>query len=127
MKSQKNYNLLIGVAALVAILLVISIVGYIVSRPKPIVIQGEAEATEYRISGKVPGRIEEFRGTEGQLVRKGDTLVIIDSPEIRSKIAEANAAKAGELAKMRSDAAGALESAEEEWLDLSGAIEAAEA
>ena len=34
MKSQKNYNLLIGVAALVAILLVISIVGYIVSREK---------------------------------------------------------------------------------------------
>ena len=99
MKSQKNYNLLIGVAALVAILLVISIVGYIVSRPKPIVIQGEAEATEYRISGKVPGRIEEFRGTEGQLVRKGDTLVIIDSPEIRSKIAEANAAKAAAVAQ----------------------------
>ena len=99
MKSQKNYNLLIGVAALVAILLVISIVGYIVSRPKPIVIQGEAEATEYRISGKVPGRIEEFRGIEGQLVRKGDTLVIIDSPEIRSKIAEANAAKAAATAQ----------------------------
>ena len=67
MNSQKNYNLLIGVAALVAILLVISIVGYIVSRPKPIVIQGEAEATEYRISGKVPGRIEAFRGEEGQM------------------------------------------------------------
>jgi len=91
---QKNYNLLIGVAALVAIVLVISIVGYIVSRPKPVVIQGEAEASEYRISGKVPGRIEEFRGQEGQRVRKGDTLVIIDSPEIRSKIAEASAAKA---------------------------------
>ncbi len=99
MNTQKNYNLLIGVAALVAILLVISIVGYIVSRPKPIVIQGEAEATEYRISGKVPGRIEEFRGTEGQQVRKGDTLVIIDSPEIRSKIAEANAAKAAATAQ----------------------------
>ena len=99
MNSQKNYNLLIGVAALIAILLVISIVGYIVSRPKPVVIQGEAEATEYRISGKVPGRIEEFRGIEGQQVRKGDTLVIIDSPEIRSKMAEANAAKAAATAQ----------------------------
>ena len=99
MKSQKNYNLLIGVAALIAILIVISITGYIVSRPQPIVIQGEAEAAEYRISGKVPGRIEEFRGTEGQMVHKGDTLVIIDSPEIRSKIAEANAAKAAATAQ----------------------------
>ena len=76
-----------------------SIVGYIVSRPKEIVIQGEAEATEYRVSGKVPGRIEEFRGEEGQYVRKGDTLVLIDSPEIRSKIAEASAARAAALAQ----------------------------
>lgn len=96
---KQNYNLLIGVAGLVGLVLVIAILGYIVSRPKDIVIQGEAEATEYRISGKVPGRIEAFRGEEGQQVRKGDTLVIIDSPEIRSKMAEANAAKAAATAQ----------------------------
>ena len=97
--AKKNYNLLIGVMALVAVILIVSVVGYIVSRPKEIVIQGEAEATEYRVSGKVPGRIEEFRGEEGQLVCKGDTLVVIDSPEIRSKIAEASAARAAALAQ----------------------------
>ncbi len=92
--AKKNYNLLIGVMALVGIILSVSIIGYVVSRPKDIVIQGEAEATEYRVSGKVPGRIEAFCAEEGDKVRKGDTLVLIDSPEIRSKIAEANAAKA---------------------------------
>jgi HlyD family secretion protein len=97
--AKKNYNLLMGVAALVVIVLTISIVGYVVSRPKPIVIQGEAEATEYRISGKVAGRVEAFRGTEGAFVHKGDTLVLIDSPEIRSKIAEARAAKAAAVAQ----------------------------
>jgi len=97
--AKKNYNLLIGVVALVGIILAVSIIGYFVSRPKDIVIQGEAEATEYRVSGKVPGRIEEFRAQEGDAVRKGDTLVIIDSPEIRSKIAEANAAKAAAVAQ----------------------------
>ena len=97
--AKKNYNLLIGVMALVGIVLAVSIIGYFVSRPKDIVIQGEAEATEYRVSGKVPGRIEEFRAQEGDAVRKGDTLVIIDSPEIRSKIAEANAAKAAAVAQ----------------------------
>lgn len=96
---MKNYNLLIGVAALVAVVLIVAIVGYIVSRPKDVVIQGEAEATEYRVSGKVPGRIEEFRADEGEYVRKGDTLVILDSPEIRSKIAEANAARAAAVAQ----------------------------
>lgn len=97
--AKKNYNLLIGVIALVAVILIVSIVGYIVSRPRETIIQGEAEATEYRVSGKVPGRIEAFRGEEGQQVRKGDTLVVIDSPEIRSKIAEASAARAAALAQ----------------------------
>lgn len=97
--AKKNYNLLTGVIALVAVVLIVSVVGFIVSRPKAIVIQGEAEATEYRVSGKIPGRIEEFRADEGQTVRKGDTLVLIDSPEIRSKIAEANAAKAAAVAQ----------------------------
>ncbi len=97
--AKKNYNLLIGVAALIAIVLTVSIIGYIVSKPKAIVIQGEAEATEYRVSGKVPGRVEEFRAEEGQQVCKGDTLVVIDSPEIRSKIAEANAARAAAVAQ----------------------------
>ena len=96
---KKNYNLLAGVIALVAVILIVSVVGYIVSRPKETVIQGEAEATEYRVSGKVPGRIEAFCAEEGQQVRKGDTLVLIDSPEIRSKIAEASAARAAALAQ----------------------------
>ncbi len=99
MEKKTNYNLLVGVFALVGIILAVSIIGYIVSRPKDIVIQGEAEATEYRVSGKVPGRIEAFRAQEGDVVRKGDTLVLIDSPEIRSKIAEANAAKAAAVAQ----------------------------
>ena len=96
---KKNYNLIAGVAGLIGLVLVVAIIGYMVSRPKEKVIQGEAEATEYRVSGKVPGRIEEFRAEEGQMVKKGDTLVIIDSPEIRSKIAEANAAKAAAVAQ----------------------------
>ena len=97
--AKKNYNLFIGVLALVAVVLIVSVIGYIVSRPKAVLIQGEAEATEYRVSGKIPGRIEEFRAEEGQTVRRGDTLVVIDSPEIRSKIAEANAARAAAVAQ----------------------------
>ena len=97
--ANKNYNLLIGVCALIAIVLAVGIAGYLVSKPKEALLQGEAEATEYRVSGKVPGRIESYLADEGQMVRKGDTLVIIDSPEIRSKIAEANAAKAAAQAQ----------------------------
>lgn len=99
---NSSYNLLLGLLALIVIILVILVVGYIVSKDNgPKYIQGEAEATEYRVSGKVPGRIEEFRAVEGSYVRKGDTLVVIDSPEIRSKIAEANAAKAAANAQRK--------------------------
>ena len=89
---QKNYHLLVGIVALILIILMISVIGYFVSKPKPIVIQGEVEATEYRVSGKVPGRIEELYAREGQQVQKGDTLVHIDSPEVRAKLAQAQGA-----------------------------------
>ena len=92
-KNKKSYNLVIGIVALIAIILVIAILGYIVTKPKPLVIQGEAEASEYRVSGKVPGRIEEIYVKEGQRVQKGDTIARIDSPEVRAKLAQASAAR----------------------------------
>ncbi len=88
---KKSYNLVIGIVALIAIILVIAVVGYFVSRPKPLVIQGEVEASEYRVSGKVPGRVEELYVKEGSMVHKGDTVVYIDSPEVRAKLAQARA------------------------------------
>lgn len=99
MAQNKNYNLIAGVSALVAVVLLIAAAGYFVSKPKDIVVQGTAEASEYRISGKVPGRIEELYAREGQHVSKGDTLAYIDSPEVRAKLAQANAAKAAAQAQ----------------------------
>ena len=64
-KEKKSYNLVIGIVALIVIILLIAIIGYFVSKPKPLMIQGEAEASEYRVSGKVPGRIEELYVKDG--------------------------------------------------------------
>ena len=91
-EKKQNYNLTIGIIALLAIIVLIAVIGYFVSKPKPLVIQGEAEASEYRVSGKVPGRIEELYVKEGQMVHKGDTVVFIDSPEVRAKLAQARGA-----------------------------------
>ena len=44
MEQKKNYNLVIGISALVIIVLIIAFVGYLVSKPRPQVVQGEAEA-----------------------------------------------------------------------------------
>ena len=98
-KTQKRGNIWIGIGVLVALIAAVSVLGIIFSRPKEAVIQGEAEAAEYRISGKVPGRIEAFYAAEGDMVHKGDTLVLIDSPEVRAKLAQANAAYAAAAAQ----------------------------
>ena len=90
-QEKKSYNLVIGIVALIAIILVIAVIGYFVSKPKPLVIQGEVEASEYRVSGKVPGRVEELYVKEGSMVHRGDTVVYIDSPEVRAKLAQARA------------------------------------
>jgi len=99
MENKKNYNLIVGVIALVVIILAIAAIGYVVSKPKPLVIQGEAEASEYRVSGKVPGRIEELYVKEGQYIHAGDTVAFIDSPEVRAKLYQAHAAVAAATAQ----------------------------
>ena len=99
MEKKKNYNLVIGLAALVAIVLIIAFVGYLVSKPKPHVIQGEAEASEYRISCMVPGHVTEIYCREGQTVSKGDTVAFIDSPQVRAKLAQAQAARSAAQAQ----------------------------
>lgn len=97
--AKKNYNLLIGISALVGIVLVIAFVGYLVSKPRPHVIQGETEATEYRVSCMVPGHVTELYVREGQTVQKGDTVAFIDSPQVRAKLAQAQAARSAAQAQ----------------------------
>ncbi len=106
-KTQKKGNLLIGIIVLVALIAAVAVVGIVCSKPAPEVIQGEAEATEYRVSGKVPGRIEAFYAQEGDMVHKGDALVDIDSPEVRAKLAQARGAYAAASAQRNKANAGA--------------------
>ena len=90
---KKNQDLRTGLFALIVVIIIIFIIGLIVNRPEPTVIQGEAVASEIRISGKVPGRIKQFVKEEGSWVHAGDTLVLIDSPELTAKLEQANAAE----------------------------------
>ena len=80
--------------AFVIIMLAVGIftaLGIILMHKQPLVLQGQAEATEIRISGKLPGRIDTFLVQEGDWVRQGDTLVVINSPEIHAKYQQVNA------------------------------------
>ena len=78
------------VIGLVAIV-VISLIGILTMSRSHVMLQGQIEATEFRISGKLPGRVDTFFVAEGQSVKRGDTLVGISSPEAWAKLQQANA------------------------------------
>lgn len=88
-KQQKWLAQAFGV--ILAVAAIVSIAGIVAMSGKPVVLQGQVEATEIRISGKLPGRIDSFYVSEGEAVRAGDTLVRINSPEATAKFRQVNA------------------------------------
>lgn len=92
-KKEKHYNLILGLVALIMVIVITALIGIFSLKEEEYTISGEVEATEYRVSGKVPSRVEAFLYEEGERVHKGDTVVIMDSPEVRAKMAQALGAK----------------------------------
>lgn len=116
-KSKKTS--LIGAGVLIAVAVVIAIIGAIFLKPETEILMGEVNAAEYRVSGKVPGRIEALLVHEGDMVHEGDTLVIINSPEVSAKMEQAQAARAAASAQSNKAKNGArqqqIASAYEMW------------
>jgi HlyD family secretion protein len=98
-KSQHN-NILLAIIGFAAVIIVVAVIGFFAFSRDKEVIQGQVEVGEYRVSSKVPGRILEIRVKEGDFVKVGDTLAILDAPEVRAKMEQARSAQ---------DAASALE------------------
>lgn len=92
-KRSKLNNLLIISIVLIGVMIAVVIVGFVLPKPQE-VLQGQAETSDYRISSKVPSRVKEFRVQTGDKVKAGDTLVIMDSPEVIAKLEQAQAAEA---------------------------------
>lgn len=72
------------------LVVVISAVGC--GKPKTEVIQGKIEREQIGIVSKIPGKIIEIRIQEGDFIRKGDTLAILDIPEVDAKKSQAEGA-----------------------------------
>jgi HlyD family secretion protein len=87
------------IKTLLFILLILVIAFWIVNsfyqahQPKPIRLQGQVEAQQYSISSKIAGRIEEIMVKKGDVVKKGDPIFTIYSPEIEAKLEQAIAGK----------------------------------
>ena len=90
MDKSKKYLTISFIVVLIAVI-ILSFTGMLLLKDKPVILQGQIEATEIRISGKLPGRIDTFLVKEGQNVKAGDTLVVINSPEALAKYQQVNA------------------------------------
>lgn len=67
-KTQRN-NIMLAFFTLLAVIVIVSIIGFFTLGKGPEIIQGQAEATEYRVSSKVPGRVLKFFVSEGDKVK----------------------------------------------------------
>lgn len=90
MDKNRKY-LSIAFAVLMAAVVVITVAGLLLSRESTLTLQGEVEATEIRISGKLLGRIDSFLVKEGDNVMLGDTLVVINSPIVQAQYRKSEA------------------------------------
>ena len=128
-RSQIN-NMLIAFLALAAVIVIVSLIGFFTFSKGPEIIQGQAEADEYRVSSKVPSRVLELKVREGDKVKAGDTLVILEAPEVMAKLKQAHAAES--VAQAISDKAQRgtreeqLQAAYELWQKAKAGLEIAE-
>ena len=83
---MKKYIGLLVIAVL--ILLVI----FVVKSNNQMIVQGEIDTKTVDLSSKITGRVKEIKVQKGDTVKKGDILVILDTPDIEAKSAQADAA-----------------------------------
>ena len=96
-KSQHK-NIMLAVLGFTVVVVIVAVIGLIALDRDPDIIQGQVEVSEYRVSSKVPGRILEIRVKEGDYVKAGDTLAILDAPEVRAKMEQAQSAESAAAA-----------------------------
>lgn len=98
--------------------------------PEPQILQGQIATREYNVSSKIAGRISEVFVQKGQMVKKGDLIYTIYSPELEAKLDQAQAGYEAAKAISAETQKGAREqqilSAKDMWLGAKTMRELAE-
>lgn len=133
MNENKQFSIRNMMLAFIMVLVVVGLValaGFFLLTPPDDIIMGQAEATQVRISGKVPGRIAAYRFAEGDQVKAGDTLVFLDTPEVWAKLQQAEAARTAAEAQSAKAQKGAraqeITAAHELWQKAKAGLDIAE-
>lgn len=103
MKSKVYTITLILIAAITAV----AFVGWFLLEPAPYLLQGTVEASSYKVSSKVPGRVDSLTVRRGDAVVRGQFLYGISSPEVYAKLTQAEAARSAAEALQEKVDAGA--------------------
>ncbi len=124
---EQNKSVLIALAAFASVVVIVGIIGFLTIGKDNEIIQGQIDVEEYRVSSKVPARILEFRVKEGDYVHVGDTLVILDAPDVEAKKQQAESAENAAAAMSDMAQAGArkeqVQGAYELWQQAKAGLE----
>ncbi len=123
--TAKDKSLITAIVIILFLLAGLAIIGFLCMKPEPDTIQGQADATEIRISGKLPGRVEALYVEEGKKVKAGDTLVKIVSTLVDARMEQAKAMESvAEAADKKVDAgtrSQIIEGARQLWVQAQAA------
>ncbi|MBB3701965.1 HlyD family secretion protein [Alloprevotella rava] len=89
--NKGKVNLIPAILILLTVIILVVLASLYAFRNEDETLEGQADVTEYRVSSKVPGRIKKFYVTEGQYVHAGDTLAVLEAPEVTAKLEQAQA------------------------------------
>jgi len=93
-----------GIIAAIILVIVLVIVGWWLTRPGPVLLQGQIEADSVRVSAKIGGRVASIEVEEGEQVEADQLVATLSTPEVEARAgqvqAQIDAAKAmAELAR----------------------------
>ncbi len=127
---RQKANFLPAIIIMAGIIVLVVIGSLYAFNNEPDTIQGQADVTEYRVSSKVPGRILKYMVKEGDYVHAGDTLAILEAPEVTAKLTQAQAAEDAAAAQNRKAEKGArqeqIAGAYEMWQKAKAGVDIAE-
>lgn len=86
---RENRVLMVAMLCVIIGMIALAAVGFLFLEHPDEILEGQADATSVRISGKLPGRVTEIYVKEGDMVKAGDTLVHIHSSLAEAKLAQA--------------------------------------
>jgi HlyD family secretion protein len=121
---------LIAFFIILIVLAAVALTGWMMIQPQPQFIQGEVESRKVNVSAKIPGRIEQYLAEEGQSVKRGDVIAVLDSPQLQAKRTQAQSAENAASAQRDKAENGAREEqirmAQNQWLQATAGAELAE-